>query len=70
MSNVNVIDKILGFCKDVPDTLLAYQGTLYDKKYASSTWPVLPGTGANNMYQMICWYQEHMKLLDEAVAMY
>lgn len=70
LSNVNVIDKIVGFCKEIPDTLMAYQGSLYDKQYYSTRWPVLPGTGASNMFQLIVWYQEHAKILDEQVDAY
>lgn len=70
LSNANVYDKIIAFCKEIPDTLLIEQGKVYEKHFASNTWPVLPGSGASNMCQMITWYQEHMRLMDLSMDEY
>lgn len=70
LSDANVYDKIIGFYKEIPDTIHSYDATVYDKKYASPTYPVRPSTGASDMTQLITWYKTHMEILDTQMEDY
>lgn len=67
LSNSNIFDKIYGYCKEVPDTLLNIENDVYSKVQATSKYPTLPSNGISNSHQMLTWVAERLKLMDNAI---
>lgn len=67
LSTANVIDKIVGYCKETPDVLIVKDTSVYNQLFKTAVYPNVPSSGASNIFQMITWYQEHSKLLDESI---